>query len=279
MPKPRRAQSLPPDEPVPILIPRELGGVKSAARVLEIFELFSELRREARLGEVARRLDYPQSSTSVLLKNLVTLGYLQFDEETKSYIPSPRIALLGQWIAQGPFRDGALTRLMDDLNARTGHTIALGARNGIFSQYIQVIQGTTAIRIHLPTGSRRLLAWSSVGFILLARESVDEIGSLIRRSNAERPDGQPPIDAAQVFARIEQARRQGYIFSRGLVTPGAGLIAMSVQREMADSYPVVLCVAGWLEQLDRDEAMLVSMMKQGVARYLGACPASPCYTD
>jgi len=52
------------------------GAVKSAKRVLEIFEFFAERKRPASVGDVVEALGYPQSSTSALLKSLVQLRYL-----------------------------------------------------------------------------------------------------------------------------------------------------------------------------------------------------------
>jgi hypothetical protein len=48
--------------------PRARGNVKSAERVLQIFELFDEIQRDARVAEIAERLAFPQSSGSLLLK-------------------------------------------------------------------------------------------------------------------------------------------------------------------------------------------------------------------
>jgi DNA-binding IclR family transcriptional regulator len=72
--------------------------VKSAGRVLQIFEFFDEIQREARVAEIAERLHFPQSSTSVLLKCLTQLGYLDFDADSRTFLPSARVALLGAWL-------------------------------------------------------------------------------------------------------------------------------------------------------------------------------------
>ena len=50
--------------------------IKSAERVLDVLGLFSEFRRPLRLHEISTALGYPQSSTTVLLKSLMILGYL-----------------------------------------------------------------------------------------------------------------------------------------------------------------------------------------------------------
>lgn len=72
--------------------------VKSAARVLEVFEFFAGRKTPATVGEVCASLRYPQSSTSVLLKSLLTLGYLSYDGNTRRYAPSEKVARLGNWI-------------------------------------------------------------------------------------------------------------------------------------------------------------------------------------
>jgi len=72
--------------------------VKSAVRVLEVLELFDRLQREASVGEVARELGYPVSSTSMLLGSLLERGYLRHGPDQRTYFPTPRVTLLGAWI-------------------------------------------------------------------------------------------------------------------------------------------------------------------------------------
>ena len=72
--------------------------VKSAARVLEIFEYLSDRRGPATVTEISLSLGYPQSSTSVLLKCLWNLGYLSQDPITRAYQPTSRVAQLGNWV-------------------------------------------------------------------------------------------------------------------------------------------------------------------------------------
>jgi DNA-binding MarR family transcriptional regulator len=51
---------------------RDLGAtVKSARRVLEIFEYFASHQAPATVSEIADALGYPRSSTSVLVRSLV----------------------------------------------------------------------------------------------------------------------------------------------------------------------------------------------------------------
>lgn len=61
------------------------GGVKSAARVLDILELFREAEGDLGLTEVARKLSLPKSSAHGLVNTLVARGYLHFHPDTRSY--------------------------------------------------------------------------------------------------------------------------------------------------------------------------------------------------
>lgn len=256
--------------------PRMAGLVKSAGRVFQILEFFDEIQREARVAEIADRLAFPQSSTSVLLKCLVQLGYLDYDPATRSFLPSPRVALLGTWLDKGPVRNGSLVRMLEELSQRTGDTIILAARNGIYSQYIHVLQARTAMRFHVPPGSRRLVVWSGTGFALLSRGSEEEARALCRRTNAEAPLDRPTVDVRRSIDNLRRVREDGYFFSRGLVTPGAGSIAMPLpggidQRDR----PLAIALSGLLEDFVRREASIVALMRDAVRRYLGPETANP----
>ncbi len=254
----------------------DVALVKSAGRVLQILELFDEIQREARVSEIAERLSVPQSSTSVLLKSLVRLGYLDYDPASRSFLPSPRVALLGAWLDKGPVRDGSLVRMLEHLSERTGGTVILAARNAIFSQYVHVLQARTAMRFHVPPGTRRLVVWSATGTALLADSPEAEIGPLVRRTNAEAPAEQPPIAVAAVLANLARLRRDGHFLSRGLVTPGAGSIAVPLPRRIdSKGRPLAVAVSGLLDEFERREAEIAATIHDAVTRFLPEDPSRP----
>ncbi len=254
--------------------PPAMGSVKSAGRVLRILEFFDEIQREARVAEVAERLSFPQSSTSILLNCLVDLGYMDYLPESRSFIPSPRVTLLGTWLDKGPVRNGSLIRMLEEISQKTGDTIIIAARNGIFSQYIHVLQARSAMRFHVPQGSRRLAVWSATGFALLTGCSEKEIRALVTRTNAEAAPGQPRVDINQVLENVRQTRRAGYYFSTGLVTPGAGSIAIPLPDGIdGRNRALTVAVSGILDEISRREQEIVTLLKDVVQRYLN--PQSP----
>jgi len=270
--RPRRARAQPVMEGLRItdVAPPSRSAVKSAGRVLEVLELFEDLRRPARVGEIAERLQYPQSSTSVLLRCLVDLGYATYDADSRTFCPSYRMSLMGSWVLGSAIQMGRLAQVMEEVSRETGETVVVASRNGVYAQYIHVIQATNPIRFHIPVGARRLLVWSGVGFMLLRDTPEAEIHKLVRRANAEHDD-RPRIDIQAVLANVARARRQGHIVSRGLVTPGGGAIAVDLPREL-DKYGnrLVLGVCAVIENLDRSTEKIVASMQGAITRCLAA---------
>ncbi len=218
-----------------------------------------------RVGEIAECTGYPQSSTSVLLQSLAKLGYLEFDPVDRSYIPTVQVALLGSWIANGIAANGTVGRLMDELSGETGATITLASRNGIYAQYVHVIQATNTLRLHTPTGTNRLLVWSAAGFALLRDISDDEIRILVRRTAAEQQIHK--LNVKQVLENVREFRRQSYFFSRELVTAGGGHISMRLPLPGDRSqHALAIGVSGWIEDIERQKTRIVRAMRAGIQR-------------
>ena len=238
------------------------SSVKSAVRVLSILETFDDVCRPMRVGEIATRLAYPQSSTSYLLRDLVELGYLDYDPACHTYMPTPRVALLGTWAASNTVSAGPLVRLAQQVSLRTRRTITLAVRNGIYARYIHVQEPGDDPPLHVPIGTRRLLAWSASGFAILTAECEERIWSLVQRTNAEVRMGDSRLNAAAVLAHVRRCSSQGFFFSDGMVTAGNGHIAMLLPPLMTDGRTVAIGVAGRSAGLRHGLAEVVGVLRR-----------------
>ncbi|MEL7259669.1 MAG: helix-turn-helix domain-containing protein, partial [Pseudomonadota bacterium] len=72
--------------------------VKSAVRVLDIFEAFEAEQRALTISELVDLLQIPQSSMSTLIKSLVARGFVEYNAETRRYQPSVRLSFVGNWV-------------------------------------------------------------------------------------------------------------------------------------------------------------------------------------
>ncbi len=239
------------------------GPVKSAQRVLELLEFFAEERRPASVGLVARSLDWPQSSTSVLLKGLAESGYFDHDARTGSYAPNVRIALATAWVQEHLYSEHNLLRLMEGVLAQTGHTVMIGNRRSLHVRYLHVLQATREGRFMAKTGSLRPLFRSAAGKMLLTTLPEREIAVLLRKANALEVDARNCFEFAAVCREVHGVRQQGYAISMGTSMPGAAALAVLIPVAR-DREPMTLSVGGPMKEVRHDRDRLAQVLMDAV---------------
>ena len=249
-------------------LPKVEASVKSAKRVFDVLEFFEEHQRSASAIEVANALKFPQSSTSALMRTMTAFGYLHYDSSRRTYIPTPRVSMLGHWISPALFTRGRLINLMEDLSARTGETIMVAVRNGSSAQYIHVIQAKLPMRLYVKSGTLRPLARSGSGYALLSTYPDREVRRLVRLINANQTRPDRPVDIKALLLELREVRSQGHAFSVNLVTPGAGVVAMNLPPIAELKEPLVLCVAGLTDALIAQETELAELMAKAISYHL-----------
>lgn len=241
--------------------------VKSAGRVLRILELFDVLRREALVCEVSNLLDMPQSSTSVLLRSMVVMGYLYFNPETRAFSPTTRVALLGNWVNGPMVSDGPLMRLLERVNARTGQAVVLAVRNRIWSEYIHVVQANTPARLFVVKGSRRPLVRSGTGLALLADMPDSDIKRIALRTNAEAGPAEPQTCLNGLIEQVSGIRQQGWACTFDTVTKGGGMIAMRLPP-LENEEHLVVGIAGSTDVLRENLDSYLNSLREEVAFHI-----------
>jgi DNA-binding IclR family transcriptional regulator len=237
--------------------------VKSAGRVLEIFEFFAHRAGPATVSEVATSLEYPLSSASILLKSLLTLGYLEYLPRSREYRPTIRFAVLGTWIFDRLFSDEApIPRVMDELLAESGETIVLAMQHGLHVDYIRILQSTLPVRFHIKPGSRRPIWLPAAGKALLSQKPDAEVSAMLRRVNAENPKARVPAKA--MLAELAAIRSQGYAMSEASIVPDTAMIAMALPVS-GGHRPLAMAVSGPLERMRRNREKVVRLMRRKLA--------------
>lgn len=247
--------------------------VKSAGRVLQILELFDILKREALVTEVSELLDLPQSSTSVLLRSLLVMGYLTYNPLTRAFAPTTRVALLGSWINGPLLSDGPLMRLLHRVNVRTGQAVVLAVRNKNWAQYIHVVQAISPVRLFVVKGTRRPLACSATGLTLLADCADSEIKRIGTRFNSEAGQGVARVCIGTLLERVQAVRTNGFADNYDTVTPGAGAIAVRLPR-LASEEQFSIGIAGPTDMLRANKDQFVVVLHEEISNHIAGDVAS-----
>lgn len=238
---------------------------RSIKRTLEVLEYFDTEHPAVSVNEISNALGYPQSSTSILLKSLSEIGYLNYDKKTRTYRPSPRVALLGRGLRPYLFGDGRVMAALEEVARATGELTFLAAPAGYVAQYIHVIQATNPVRLHMHTGAVRPMIGSGAGHLFLSALTDAELDAEIERLSAW--DDKPTLDRDALMKEIRRIRRNGYVISTSTVTPGGGMVAMLMPGRYGGS-PLGIGVGGVADIITANEERFVGILREAIRRHV-----------
>jgi IclR family KDG regulon transcriptional repressor len=240
-----------------------IRNIKSAERTIALFELFSAQQQPLTIGAISTLLNIPQPSVTMLVRNLMALGYIEHDRFARTYTPTIRIALLGSWIHQAYVQDRQLEWRLTNLFSAVQETTFIGIQNGVHAQYILFLKAETPNRFDVQARMTRPLAASAVGQALLSLKPDAEMRGLIHRANDEVSDPRFKVGPHDLMSAIEQVRERGYAETRGTVQNGIAVIAMPVRTALGQS-PIAVAVGGQIKSIDEKRELILREMKKFV---------------
>ncbi|WP_176590555.1 MULTISPECIES: IclR family transcriptional regulator [Sphingobium] len=234
-------------------------SVKSAERTLALFELFSLHQQPMSIGEMAQRLNIPQPSVSMLVRNLVQLGYLEHDRTSRNYLPTIRIMLLGSWIHRQYRHQGDVETHLDDLMSQVQETVFLGIQNGIYSQYVSAQLPDVSQRLEVQSGLLRPITRTALGRVLLSLKSKEEVALIVRRSNAETQDEAERVDPREFEALLANVREKGYAETSGDMSKNYSAFAVAIKPTIGQ-IPMAIGVGGRTDRImDKRDLVIAAL--------------------
>jgi len=238
--------------------------VKSALRTLEVLELFKENRRPMRLNEVYQALNYPQSSTTYLLKSMLRMGYLNYNRRDRTYLPTVQVTGLGNWLSGYIYADNTYQDLVSNLQAQTDETVALASQNDLFIQYIILKSPDHEYKSTPPLGTMRPLVDSSAGLALMSKMSDLAIEKICRYTNYYKLS-ETPASLDDVMAQVECVRNTGYAYLVNKPTQEVSSISIALD-ETLHNLPLAIGVGGIAERIEQEKTKIVKDVKEAIAK-------------
>ncbi|MGF7150165.1 DNA-binding IclR family transcriptional regulator [Sphingomonas zeicaulis] len=234
--------------------------IKSAHRVLEILEYFDQDRRYATVMDMSRTLNYPQSSTSELLRCLTRLGYLHYNRTRRTYSPTARVALLGAWVKPSLFRGGPVLSAIDDIAKATNETVALSSSSNYVVQHLHVIHGNSDDAIDAHGGDALPILHSAQGRLLLSSYRNENIRSAVHRLNAEEADLDRHVRIAELLTEFTALRDRGWVIEED--RDGVGCVAVLLPHKGNIDRMTVSIIAKPSVIRERGEEMLALLLSR-----------------
>lgn len=208
--------------------PAELGSVKSAMRVLDLFEYLRRWNAAQTHTQIAAQLGIPKSSLTQLLKTLVNRGYLEYDPIGKGYFLGPAVVALGQRSAETRDLVEVAENVLAEIARTTSETCALNVLKGDHSEVMATANGTHRLHYSMRVGDMAPLYATSGGKALLAYLPDEMRQDYLSRVHFEAITPRTIGSVAALDNEIAEIRRGGVAFVTEEFTPGIAGMALPI---------------------------------------------------
>lgn len=201
--------------------------VQSFARGLQVIRSFSATAPRQTLSEVAAASGLTRAGARRILLTLQTLGYVASDG--KLFSLTPRILDLGfAYLSSMPIWDRA-EPVMEALVQQVQESCSAAVLDATDIIYVLRVPTHKIMRISLGVGSRLPAYCTSMGRLLLADLEDEEIRERLAASAREAFTKHTVTEADALFAKVMQARKQGWCLvnqelEEGLISIAAPIV-------------------------------------------------------
>jgi DNA-binding IclR family transcriptional regulator len=233
--------------------------VKSAARALEILEVFASERRRLNSAQIGAKLGYPKSSLSVLLKSLVAQGYLSAGGSDNDFFPTLKLARLGEWIPSALLGSEAVVPMLEQLRDETGETVTLTIASDLHMRCLYALIGTHPISLQVEEGVSFPVMGTAIGTVYLATQSAAEQNAFFARWLKQHPEQKQAVEKERLA--IEASKHGGIAAAFDIVLPDTGAIALPIITSDGGDVMVV-AVAGLSHRIRTQQDQITEATKR-----------------
>lgn len=202
-------------------------AVKSAERVLKIFELLESSSEGMTNKEISSTMNYAPSSTIALLQTMVENGYLSVDGQ-KRYSLGGKLVSLGA-VAASRFDIGRMaTPYLKHLMQTLEETCFLGVLSGDEIVYIAKENCERTINTNAQIGSRKPVYCTGLGKAFLSFLPPEESRDLMVRLDYKRYTENTVSSFEELRKQLQEFRLQGYAIDDQEIEEGLWCLAVPV---------------------------------------------------
>ncbi len=201
--------------------------LRTLRKGLEVLEAFNMGSGDLTLTELSRRLQESPTVVFRLVRTLEEHGYVVRDPASKRYSLGLRIWEIGRK-ALGRLGLTDLGRpVLKWLTEVTGETSYLAVVRGTDTIYVDVVEGSEALRVYAEPGFRVPLYLTASGKAILAFSGSDLARDVIR-AGMKRLTPTTITSARALRARLDEIRRTGLSVNQGERRPDISAVAAPI---------------------------------------------------
>ncbi|RAV19888.1 IclR family transcriptional regulator [Paenibacillus contaminans] len=239
-------------------------AIQSVDKALDVIEQLAELE-SASLIELAERLGQPKSSLYRIILTLENRGFIaRSDQDGKYCLGFKQLVITKNLLEKNSLRAAAIPE-MNKLVEMFGDTVNLGVLSDESALYVEIIEGTHALRMTDRVGSKAPLNATAIGKTLLAFMKPDKCERLLETISYPSFTEHTAGNKEKLMKRIEEVRAKGYALDDQEIVEGARCIAAPI-FDMFGHVAGALSISGALHRFpDEKIAGISSEVKQAAA--------------
>ncbi|KJZ19484.1 IclR family transcriptional regulator domain-containing protein [Loktanella sp. S4079] len=244
--------------------------ISSFAKGLRVIEAFSAETPRLSVAEAATNAGLDRATARRCLLTLNELGYADYDG--KFFQLTPRVLRLGMGALAALPLPQIVQPWLDQLSQQTGQSSSVALLDETEIVYVARAAQTRVMSIGLMPGSRLPAHCTSMGRVLLAALQEEEARALIEQGDLTPRTATSLTDPADVMARLDQVRRDGYALIDQEVEMGLRSIAVPVRNTRGQTVAAlnigVAAVQAEVDELVTAYLPLLQKVQAGLQRVL-----------
>ncbi len=213
----------PPGAPGPA---RDSDFVQSLDRGLAVIRAFGPDRERLSLSEVARATGLTRAAARRFLLTLVKLGYVRSDG--REFSLRPKVLELGYAYLSGLALPDVAEPHLEELSARLHESSSISVLDGHHIVYVARVPTKRIMTVAISVGTRFPAYAASMGRVLLAALSADELDRYLAEATFEAFTERTVTDPERLREVIAEVRRDGYSIVNQELEEGLRAIAAPI---------------------------------------------------
>lgn len=194
----------------PAMVSDEADRRSALDKALVVLEAVVARARPVGLPDLSAELGLPRQTVHRILQQLADNGLLIRDPSRERYAIGPRLSSLALGALSSANQGAPVRAILTDLVAEIGETCNVGVLDGLDFVYLDRVECSWSLRVHLAPGSRVPAYCTSGGKMLLAHLDPELRAGLLRSRKLEAFTAATMTSPQILEAELEQIRTRGY---------------------------------------------------------------------
>ncbi|MCD9021566.1 IclR family transcriptional regulator [Cohnella silvisoli] len=236
-------------------------AIHSIEKALDVFEVLSA-RDSLSLIELAELVNQPKSSLYRIILTLEKRGFITRSEEDGKYcLGYKQLVITKNLLERSSLRQAAVSE-MNKLVEKYGDTVNLCVLMEQEIMYVEIIEGTYALRMSDKVGSKSPFHATATGKAITAFLHGDKVKELIEAKGLPRLTPNTITEESSFYKELELVREQGFAVDNEEITQGARCIGVPI-LDMFGQAAGAISISGAVHRFPNEQlAEIAATMKE-----------------